>query len=124
MEINAIAEMNRQYKLQREILAVFNRTYTGNYQGWVELAIVEIRDSREKGKEKAFADCFAHLAKAVQLGGNTARQALAAEGRLDVLRESKSFQSLVQGNRPAAPPAAPRPGGLGPSPGNPFSTAP
>ena len=124
MEINAIAEMNRQYKLQREILATFNRTYSGNYQGWVELAVVEIRDSREKGREKAMADCFAHLAKAVQLGGNAARQALAAEDRLDLLRESKSFQALVLGNRPAAAPAPPRPGGLGPSPGNPFSTAP
>ena len=83
MEINAIAEMNRQYKLQREILAVFNRTYTGNFQGWVELAIVEIRDSREKGREKAMADCFAHLAKAVQLGGAAARKALSEDERFE-----------------------------------------
>jgi tetratricopeptide (TPR) repeat protein len=114
MEINAVAEANRQYKLQREVLAEFNRRFTRNHEGWIELAVVELRDHREKGREKAMADCVSHLVQAVQIGGDRARQALREEDRLSLLRESKVFQSLVQpATRPAAPAVRPGLGGGG-----------
>lgn len=107
MELNSIAEMNKQWRLQRDINTAWSQRQPNNGQPLVELAVVELR---ELGAKKGAPECFKHLQRAVQLGGDPIRKYILDDTRLDVLRGTaaadKQFQAFIMGGRPAAAPAA------------------
>ena len=74
-------------------------SYPSDWRTWIELATRQ----HENGQQE---EALASVKKAVEIGGDDARQALCGVGcsRLWRLRESRQFQALV---RPTTPPDAP-----------------